>query len=228
MQVIFMKVNTKKSIKKAEKKASKILNKEMLDKLNNMKDEELDNLFSIINKNIERTPNHKFTDMYFNYVIGSNKSGQIGKVHKDAIKKELACEAESNGLIADKKWSNKLIDSSKKVAHKLAVIMNKPITKTLVLAGFSIALYYLHANQTVACSTGGNFGSIGDKIDKAYFTIRMTASVVCFIFMCVELSQNAVKGDMRVIWYIVVKYIALIIAIVSYRKIFFIIDGLFN
>lgn len=57
---------------------------------------------------------------------------------------------------------------------------------------------------------------------------KMIGSVVIFMFLTVDLIQNGVKKDSAVIWQIMLKYIAILIALLSYKTIFRLIDEFFN
>ncbi|NLZ33317.1 MAG: hypothetical protein GX889_00055 [Clostridiales bacterium] len=86
-------------------------------------------------------------------------------------------------------------------------------------------MHYSLSGIALYCAATGTMGS---RIDTAFYYVRMICGVVCFIFMALEIIQNAVNGDFRAIWYVAAKYITIITIIVSYRYIFDFINGLFN
>lgn len=220
MKVIFMNVNYKKSLKNKENKILKnFMNKKKLLNLNNMSKEESKIFFENIDNRIDNLSENELKKLHLNYLIGS-KNTVITKKNKE-IFDEISCTEVANKEL---EWKNNLMKTTKKISNKLMKILNSPITKTIVFCSMAIALYYTNLYACVPCGAG----EFSAKVDYAYYVVRMVSAIVCFIFMCIELSQSAIRGDMRNIWVILAKYISLIVAIVSFRKIFFIIDGIFN
>ena len=220
MKIIYMNVNYNKSLKNKKSKILKdFMNKEKLLELDNMSKEESEVFFKKIDDKIDSLSEKELKKLHLNYVLGS-KNTIITKNNKK-IFDEIACTEVVN---SDLRWQNNFITTIKKISKKMMKILNSKITKTIIFSSITIALYYTNLYSCVTCSSG-NFSA---KVDYAYYVIRMVSAIVCFIFMCIELSQSAIKGDMRNVWVILAKYISLIVAVVSFKKIFFIIDNIFN
>lgn len=231
MKLIIMRCNVKKELKKQQKKELKnILSFKNIRKLEKMSREEQDMYFNNLDKDFENKTKSDFEKLYLNYFLMEKKLN-----NKKALKysNEIACTLENEELlkknttfIKDEYLNNKFIDTTKKIFNRLSKILGNKYVKKVLFASLSIALgYTCHKLQysAVVCGTGA-----GASIDNAFFYIRSISGVICFICMTIEIVQNAVQGDVRVIWYVVAKYLAIMVAILSFRKIFTIIDQIFN
>lgn len=230
-------INMKLQNKKNEKNSNRKLKyfkyvspKYMVDKLNNLREKQLDELFLQLEKNVDEMSSEELKNIYKHNFIGIKASKSIinkkNIMEKQGIK-ELAIDS-ANTLQINSNCQNRYIKLSKKISNKIAKVLNHPITKILIICGLGIAWFLMYRNFTTATVACLNRGNMKEKIDDAFYYVRMITAVVAFIWMCLELSNTAVKGDMRAIWYIVSKYVILIIAIVGYKSIFNLIDGFFN
>lgn len=232
---INMKLLNKKPEVKKEKKSRKnyvkyLSPKNLISTLNNLKGKQLDNLFISLENNVNNLSTNELKTIYKNNFIAI-KTGKAILNKKNMMEKqgirELAVDT-TNTLQLNDTCQNKYIELSNKIASKIATVMNHPVTKIVLIGGLGVAWFLMYKNFSTATVMCMNRENMAKKIDDAFYYVRMITAVVAFIWMCLELSNTAVKGDMRAIWYIVSKYVILIIAIVGYRSIFNLIDGFFN
>lgn len=229
MKVIFMNCNIEKSNrKKREKVLKELFSIKATKKLEKMNTEEINKYFEQVNNDLDLKTKDEWQNMYLNYFLVSKKANN--KLLDNKFN-EIACtlEADSNAisLSENKNLNNNFIKTVKNVLNKLMVLFNKKGTKRIIFSAIAIALTlscYRLEYAVAPCFTGSGVSGI----DTAFYYIRMISGVICFVCMTIEIVQNAVQGDVRVIWYVVAKYLAIMVAILSFRKIFNIIDGIFN
>lgn len=224
MKIIYMHCNVNKSIKKERTKSfNKLFSLKTKAKLENMNEEELNEFFANLDNTIDMKNKKDFEDFYLNYFIANKKINRSKEL--SMISKEIACTTTMENF-ENNDIQHNFANTIKKISDKLMKLMNSKLTKGIVGCAITIALTlscYALENAVMPCATGGSV-----SVDNAYYYIRMISGVVAFIFMAIEIVQNAVNGDVRAIWYIVAKYVMVILAIVSFRKIFTIIDEFFN
>lgn len=228
MKVIFMNCSYKRSGRKAQKKVlDNLFSLKAMKKLKNMNEEEQESFFKNLNNDLACKNKQEFERMYLNYFISSKKIKKNSQILNEI--NQVASDVEENKelSITDNKAINKnMADLIKNTSIKLGNFMGKKTTKFVLFGAIAIAL-------TLSCyrleySVAPCFADGISSIDTAFYYIRMISGVICFVCMTIEIIQNAVQGDVRVIWYVVAKYLAIMVAILSFRKVFNIIDSIFN
>lgn len=209
---------------------SKKINKKVMDKLiilNNSKDNELNNLFSIIDKNIDKMSTKQLCNLRLFFLKHTDIRFNCNKENEVALDTVLS-KADDRIKIANPTLQSNINKTSSKLMDRISKITNSKITKTIMMTAFTIVICFIMNAIPCFAAESSKKKTVEEQVQQGYKIVRMLASVVCFVFMCVELSQVVVRGDTRAIWYIVTKYVLIIIAICSYRKIFQLIDGFFN
>lgn len=212
--------NINKKIQKSFKKIKKMSEEETLKLTNN------------IESYLDSISDSKLKNIYTSCVFATNKF----YLNKNLVKKSMEVQEkvkneEGNVEYVDffgNKLDSKINGTFKRLVDRIMKIMNSKITKTIIFGVFSIimgVMCYLSNTIAITCATTGGFEA---GLNKAFFYIRVIAGIFCFIFMTLEIIQNAVSGDFRAIWYICAKYLAILTIILSYKTIYDIIDGIFN
>lgn len=223
MKVHFMYCRKEPNINKKIQKSFK--------KIKKMSEEETLTLTTNLNDYFDSISDSKLKYIYSSCLLATNKVYLNKSFNKKSIEiQEKVKEYEEDIKYVDffgDKLDSKINITFKKVANRIMKILNSSITKNIIFATFSIImgiLCYMSNTAAIFCSATG----FDNGIDRAFFYIRIIAGIFCFIFMTLEIIQNAVSGDFRAIWYICAKYLAILTIILSYKTIYDIIDKLFN
>lgn len=201
-------------------------------KLKNMNEREVKDLFKKVNDEIDHMDDKSLKKIYFdcekriNNVKYDKKFNKMVKEVAITLNKDVETINTDNILSED--VNENIISTMKKISLRLLKILNSKTTKFIVFTTMALTLTIMHYSLSGIALYCAATGTMGSRIDTAFYYARMISGVVCFIFMALEIIQNAVNGDFRAIWYVAAKYITIITIIVSYKYIFDFINGLFN
>lgn len=151
----------------------------------------------------------------------------IKKYGKKTKKVEFNFDEEFECAITKEGYTNPLFVNklknltSKHFNNLMKLLPNKNVMRLLKT---SITLSLLMVGMPSFSFAGG----FNTKLRAIETGTKMIGSVVIFMFLTVDLIQNGVKKDSAVIWQIMLKYIAILIALLSYKTIFRLIDEFFN
>lgn len=224
MKITYMYCNNKNNARKKFIRSFK--------KLRNMNEKEVKDLFRKVNNEVDNMDDKSLRKIYFdcekriNNVKYNKKFNKMAKEVAITLNKDVETINTDNILSED--VNENMVSTMKKISLRLLKILNSKTTKFIVFATMALTLTIMHYSLSGIAVYCAATGAIGSRIDKVFYYVRMICGIVCFIFMSLEIIQNAVNGDFRAIWYIAAKHITIITIIVSYRYIFDFINGLFN
>lgn len=193
--------------------------------LNNSSDEFIISTFEKIDKELDVDTSF-YKNIYMK--ISLFEMDFIRKYGKKIESKKIEFDFDENFEIAiteegysNPMFLNKLKNlTSKHFNNLLKILPNKDVLRLLRTA-ISLSLMMVGIPQFAFAS------SFTQKVRVLEDGIKLMCSVVLFMFMAVELIQQGVKKDSAVVWQILLKYIAIIIALLSYKTIFKMIDEFF-
>lgn len=224
MKVHFMYCRKQPNISKKIQKSFK--------KIKKMSEEETVTLTKNLENYLDSISDSKLVNIYSSCILATNKVNLNKSLNRKSKEiQEKVKNEEDNIQYVDffgDKLDSKINGTFNKVVNRLMKIMNSKMTKVIIFGAFTIimgVLCYLSNTASIMCATTGGLES---GIERAFFYIRVIAGIFCFIFMTLEIIQNAVSGDFRAIWYICAKYLAILTIILSYKTIYDIIDKIFN
>ena len=151
----------------------------------------------------------------------------IKKYGKKVKKVEFNFDEEFEIAVTEEGYTNPVfINKLKNLTSKhfnnlLKLLPNKNAMRILKTA---ITLSIMMVGMPSVSFANGFITKVGVLFDGT----KLIASVVMFMFMTVDLIQNGVKKDSAVVWQIMLKYIMLMVALLSYKTIFRLIDEFFN
>lgn len=150
------------------------------------------------------------------------------KINENKV--EFNFDENFESAITEEQYTNPLfIDKLKNLTAKhfnnLMKIFPNRNTMRLLRTAISLSLMMIGIPNFAFAGTTGNFTS---KVRVLENGVKLICSLVLFMFLAVELIQQGVKKDSAVVWQILLKYIAIMIALLSYKTIFKMIDEFFQ
>lgn len=198
-------------------------------KISNAPDNMILDTFDKIEKDLELDV-RKYKDIYMKislFEVDFMKKNEK-KINENKI--EFNFDENFECAITEEQYTNPLfIDKLKNLTAKhfnnLMKIFPNRNTMRLLRTAISLSLMMIGIPNFAFAGTTGNFTA---KVHVLENGVKMICSLVLFMFLAVELIQQGVKKDSAVVWQILLKYIAIIIALLSYKTIFKMIDEFFR
>lgn len=138
------------------------------------------------------------------------------------LDKELEYALEKENIKYNEIFYLKLKNLVQKIFNTLLSIIPSKNYLRLFKTAFTLALCFISFPLPVFATT------FIEKARAIEHGVKILGSVVIFMFLTCDLIQNGTKKDVAVCWQIVLKYLLILTALLSYRSVYNFIDSFFD